>query len=159
MAGISAVLGFAYLALLRFFAKPILYISFVTIICAFIGGGFYAFFSYKYYSLGDHTMEVMKGMGILLWILAGLMLLTICCCWSRIKLGAAITQAASDFVGATPSILPITKPWSAWAKWSGKAKGAADPPMATLTWTPCARGHPENETPASGGCNWCGQRA
>lgn len=49
----------------------------------------------------------MRGFGILLWILAGLMLLTICCCWSRIKLGAAITQAASDFVGATPSIFVV----------------------------------------------------
>lgn len=56
MAGISAVLGFAYLALLRFFAKPILYISFVTIIAAFIGGGFYVFLSAGYYNLGDHTI-------------------------------------------------------------------------------------------------------
>lgn len=46
MAGISAVLGFIYLFLLRWLAKPILYISFVVIVISLIGGGFYAFFSY-----------------------------------------------------------------------------------------------------------------
>ena len=107
MAGISAVLGFIYLFLLRWLAKPILYISFVVIVISLIGGGFYAFFSYKYYALGDHTVEVMKGMGILLWILSGITVLILCCCWSRIQLGASIVQAASDFVASTPSIFLI----------------------------------------------------
>jgi hypothetical protein len=107
MVAISAVLGFLYLALLKCFAKPILYLSFLVMFVALVGGGFYAFFSYNYYSLGDHTISVMKGMGILLWILAGLSLLTVLCCWSRIRLGAAIVQAASDFVSATPSIFAV----------------------------------------------------
>ena len=45
MAGISAVLGFIYLVLLRWIAKPILYLSFVLIVVLLIGGGFYAFFT------------------------------------------------------------------------------------------------------------------
>ena len=47
----------------------------------------------------------MHGCGVLLWILAGVFLLILCCCWSRIQLGTAIVQASSDFVANTPSIL------------------------------------------------------
>jgi hypothetical protein len=44
LGGISAVLGFVYLVLLRWFAKPIIYLSMVAIIGLMIGGGFYVFF-------------------------------------------------------------------------------------------------------------------
>lgn len=52
----------------------------------------------------------MRGMGILLWILSGIYLLILCCCWSRIKLGTSIMEAASDYVANTTSVLfvPIT---------------------------------------------------
>jgi hypothetical protein len=107
MAGISAVLGFVYLVLLRWIAKPILYLSFVLIVALLIGGGFYAFFTNVQYLSGDHTKEVMKGMGVLLWILAALAVLILCCCWSRIQLGAAIVQAASDYVASSPSVFLV----------------------------------------------------
>jgi hypothetical protein len=44
LGGISAVLGFVYLVLLRWFAKPIIYLSMVAIIGLMVGGGFYVFF-------------------------------------------------------------------------------------------------------------------
>lgn len=84
IAGIASVLGFVYLVLMRWMAKPLIYISFVVIFVLLIGGGFYAFFSYTYYEIGDQTRNVMQGMGILLWIVAGLFFLILCCCWSRI---------------------------------------------------------------------------
>ena len=90
MGAISAVLGFIYLILLRWFAKPILYLSFFLIFALLVGGGFYVFFLYTKYEPGDQTRNVMMGMGILLWILAAIYVLILCCCWSRIKLGAAI---------------------------------------------------------------------
>jgi len=46
LGGISATLGFIYLALLRWFAKPLIYVSFIVIMLLLVGGGFYAFFSY-----------------------------------------------------------------------------------------------------------------
>ncbi len=46
-------------------------------------------------------------MGILLWILSGIYLLILCCCWSRIQLGTAIIEAASDYVSNTPSVLLV----------------------------------------------------
>jgi hypothetical protein len=104
LAGVSMVLGFIYLVLLRLFAKPLLYISIVMILGLLIGGGFYVFFLGSTYEAGDQTRNAMHGMGILLWIISGLYFLILCCCWSRIKLGASIIEAASDFVANTPSI-------------------------------------------------------
>jgi hypothetical protein len=49
----------------------------------------------------------MHGMGILLWILTGLYFLILLCCCSRIRLGVAIMEAASDFVRSTPSIFIV----------------------------------------------------
>jgi hypothetical protein len=46
---ISSVLAFVYLVLLRWAAKPLIYISFVLIFILLVGAGFYAFFSYLRY--------------------------------------------------------------------------------------------------------------
>jgi hypothetical protein len=107
LGGIAAVLSFTYLVLMRWFAKPIIYISMISIIVLLVGGGFYVFFIATKYDVGDNTRQAMRGMGILLWILSGIYLLILCCCWSRIRLGTAIMHACSDFVRNTPSILSV----------------------------------------------------
>lgn len=121
LGGITAVLSFIYLVLLRWFAKPLIYISMVAIVVLLVGGGFYVYFISTRYEEGDNTRKAMQGMGILLWILAGIYFLILCCCWSRIKLGTAIMVAASDFVADTPSILfvpliffVVTGAWVIW---------------------------------------------
>jgi solute carrier family 44 (choline transporter-like protein), member 1 len=52
----------------------------------------------------------MKGMGILIWIFAGIYTLLLACCYKRIALGCSIVEAAADFVQNTPRIflIPIT---------------------------------------------------
>ena len=107
MLGISLVLCLLYLFLLRCFAKPLLYISFVLIFALLLGGGFYVYYLGDRYESGDHTRSVMRGMGILLWILTGIYTIILLCCCSRIRLGIAIMQAASDFVRNTPSIFAV----------------------------------------------------
>ena len=104
MGGISSALGFIYLVMLRWFAKPLIYLSMISIVGLLIGGGFYVYFLGNTYNVGDNTRQAMHGMGILLWILAGLYLLILMCCWSRIRLGAAVIEAASDFVAHKPSV-------------------------------------------------------
>lgn len=49
----------------------------------------------------------MKGMGILLWVLAGIYGLILLCCCSRIRLGIAILEATSDFVRKNMTIFFI----------------------------------------------------
>jgi hypothetical protein len=105
MGGISLVLCLIYIILLRCFAKPMLYISFVLIFVLLLGGGFYVYYSAEDYQ--GHTISVMRGMGILLWILTGIYALILLCCCSRIRLGVAIMEAASDFVRSTPQIFTV----------------------------------------------------
>jgi hypothetical protein len=107
MLGISTTIAMIYLFLLRCVAKPLIYISFVLILAILIASGAYVFASYKYYSEGDSTRNVMKGMGILIWIIAGIYLIVLLCCCSRIRLAIAIMQAASDFVRNTFSIFSV----------------------------------------------------
>lgn len=107
MAGVTTVLCLIYLFLLRCVAKPLLYVSFVLIFVLLVGGGFYVYFLNTNYVDTDNTKKVMKGMGILLWILSGIYLIILCCCWSRIQLGTAIMEAASDFVRNCPSVFFI----------------------------------------------------
>ena len=107
LGGISAVLSFTYLVLMKWFAKPIIYFSMISIVLLLVGGGFYVFFIATKYDVGDNTRQAMQGMGILLWILSGIYLLILCCCWSRIRLGTAIMEASSDYVANTPSVLLV----------------------------------------------------
>jgi len=81
---ISTALAFGYLFLLKWFAKPIIFASFVSILVLLIGGGFYVYFASARYEVGDSTESVMKGMGILIWILAGIYFVLLACCYKRI---------------------------------------------------------------------------
>ncbi len=96
----------------------------------------------------------MHGMAILLWILSGLYLLIIMCCWSRIKLGAAVIEAASDFVATKPSIFFVPLVFifviAAWiAFWVISAvyvysvgdatKSATNPIFADMKWNNVTR--------------------
>lgn len=53
---ISSILGFIYLVLLRWVAKPLLYVSFIIIFVLLIGGGFYVYYLASNYLPGDHTV-------------------------------------------------------------------------------------------------------
>jgi solute carrier family 44 (choline transporter-like protein), member 1 len=118
---ISTALAFGYLVMLKHFAKPIIFFSFISILILLIGGGFYVYFMAGRYEEGDSTQSVMKGMGILIWILAGVYFVLLACCYKRIQLGISIVEAAADFVGSTPRVFLIpafffffTAVWVVW---------------------------------------------
>lgn len=107
MVGISTVIACIYLFLLRIIAKPVLYVSFVLILALLLGGGAYVFAQQYKYASTDNTKSFMMGMGILLWILAGIYFIILMCCCSRIQLGVAIMEATSEFVRDTTSIFLV----------------------------------------------------
>jgi solute carrier family 44 (choline transporter-like protein), member 1 len=107
MLGISAAIAMLYMFLLRCFTKPLLYISFILILAILVASGIYVFISASNYTSGDKTYEIMRGMGILLWILAGIYFIILLCCCSRIRLGIAIMEATSSFVRMNLSVFFI----------------------------------------------------
>jgi hypothetical protein len=153
MLGITTVICLIYLFLLRCIAKPLLYVSFVLIFTLLVGGGFYVYYLNLDYADTDNTKDVMKGMGILLWILSGIYLIILCCCWSRIQLGAAIIEAASDFVRNCLSVMFIplffffiTAAWvvfwvisAVYVYTVGDVKKADNLPIADITWNTTTR--------------------
>ena len=95
----------------------------------------------------------MQGMGILLWILSGIYLILLCCCWRQIQLGAAIMEAASDFVRSKMSVFLIPLVffiligvWIVWwiisAVWVysvGDAQKMDNMPIANVKWNNTTR--------------------
>jgi hypothetical protein len=93
--GIATVLGCLYMFLLKYFAKPLLYVSFVIILVGLIAGGAYVFAQNNRYQGSDNSRNIMKGLGIMLWVLAGIYFVILMCCCTRIQLGVAIMEATS----------------------------------------------------------------
>lgn len=97
--GIAFVLGFFYMAFLRYCAKIIAWVSILGLLACLGGGGYYLFTqkdtasasSYNYYLYGSYTM----------YGLAAFYLLVLLCMCSRIRLAIAIIQTTADFVGST----------------------------------------------------------
>jgi hypothetical protein len=83
-AGTALVLSILYLVLLRWIAKPMIYISLILTFLLMVGGGFYVLFAAYNYEMGDNTRNTMVGMAILIWILSFLFLCAMCCCWRNI---------------------------------------------------------------------------
>jgi solute carrier family 44 protein 1 (choline transporter-like protein)/choline transporter-like protein 2/4/5 len=90
----------------------------------------------------------------LLWILSGIYFLILCCCWSRIKLGTAIIEAASDYVANTPSILSVPLIFfficGVWVIWwvisavyvysvGDATQSASNPILADMKWNQTTR--------------------
>jgi hypothetical protein len=106
MTAICLVITLLYMFLLRWTAKPVLYVSFVIIFLMLLGGGFYVWiFASQKYVPEDNTYKAMRGVAILLWILTGIYGIILLCCCSRIQLGVAIMEATSQFVKDTCSIV------------------------------------------------------
>jgi hypothetical protein len=153
MLGVSAVISLIYLFLLRCIAKPLLYISFVLVLLALVGSGAYVFGQNLKYEEGDKTKKLMMGMGILLWIIAGIYLIILLCCCSRIRLGVAILEATSDFVRNTMSVFFVPLIFffviAIWVCWwvisaiyvysSGTAKRSAVGFYADIEWNDTTR--------------------
>lgn len=107
MTVIVLVISIIYVYLLKFFAKPLLYISIAGMLLFLVFGGLFCFVQYT--NAAENTLPEVKngflGGAASFWILALLMVAFILCYREAIKLGAAILQASSDFVSSNNRII------------------------------------------------------
>jgi choline transporter-like protein 2/4/5 len=97
---ITLVITLVYVYLLRWIAKPLIYISLVLIVLALIGGGGYLFYLTTLVEEGSTKQtSYYVGAGII-WVFSLLVIIFICCQWKNMQLGAAIFQASSDFLSS-----------------------------------------------------------
>jgi hypothetical protein len=109
MTAVTFVISMLYIYLLKWFAKPILYISIVAILISGLVGGFYLFtLKDKYDAASNNYKYAMIG-AIVTWSITGLYTFCILCQYSNIALGAGILAASSEYLSSNNRIvlLPV----------------------------------------------------
>jgi hypothetical protein len=111
MAAATIVIALIYITLLRWFVKPLLYVSMILILVCFVLFGTWSFMKRSEFDATTQKKNydyATAGAGIGFG-LAFLYACFMCCCWKNISLGASIMEAASAFVTSNIRIvfLPI----------------------------------------------------
>jgi len=109
---VSVVFGYLYLFVIRLIGGAIIWISFVLIVLALAGGGFYTYFYLRpTYDPSNPTYEYLAYGAYTLWGLSGLTMILLCCCYNAVKLGIAVFKTTSQYVQANMQIFFLP----AWA--------------------------------------------
>jgi solute carrier family 44 protein 1 (choline transporter-like protein) len=107
----SLVISAAYIFLLKWITKPLLYVSMVLILLCFLLLGGWAWIQRSKYDpeTEKKNYQYATAGAAISWAFAGIYACFICCCWSKIALGASIMEAASAFVSQNLRVvlLPI----------------------------------------------------
>ena len=111
MAFVTFAVTMLYVYLLKWFARPLLYISIVAILIAGIIGGLYLWTlrsKYEGVPNSKNSKYLMIG-AIVTWAITGLYLMCILCQYNHIALGAGILAASSEYLSSNNRIafLPI----------------------------------------------------
>merc|ERR1712070_1057193 len=108
----SLAVTFIYVFILKWMAKPLLYISILLLLVLMGGGGAYLWLTQMKMpdvsneEDGDNSQkQAYQIAAIVLWAVASLYLVFICCQCSNIMLAANIVKAASDFLSSNTRII------------------------------------------------------
>lgn len=123
MSAVTFVISILYIYLLKWFAKPLLYISIVAILVSGVIGGFYLFSLKDKYQATDNNYQYCMVGAVVTWSITGLYLCCILCQYSHIALGAGILAASSEYLSSNNRIvllpvftylltIPITAAWA-----------------------------------------------
>jgi hypothetical protein len=124
---VAVVFGYLYLFVIRIIGGAIIWISFVLIVLALVGGGFYTYFYERTkYEVTNPTYDYLAYAAYTLWGLAVVIGLLLLCCYNAIKLGIAVFKTTAQFVQANMNIFALPA-WSTFmavlwfALWMGSA--------------------------------------
>ena len=90
MCFVSLIITIIYVFLLRWIAKPLIYVSLFAIFILGVLGGYAIWIRKDDYLEGTDNYKYAQGGAIFIWTLAGLYTLFLCCQWNNIALGASI---------------------------------------------------------------------
>ena len=92
------VLGYLYLLLIRLIGGLIVWLSIILIQISLIAGGVYVYLQADTYEPESDYRDYVKYAAYVIWGIAVLYLLCICCCWSAIRLGIAVYKTTANYV-------------------------------------------------------------
>lgn len=104
MCFVTLVITIIYVFLLRWIAKPLIYVSLFAIFIIGVLGGYATWIQKDNFLEGTDNYKYAQGGAIFIWALTALYTLFVCCQWNNIALGAAIVKAASDFVSSNSRV-------------------------------------------------------
>lgn len=104
---VTLIIAIIYIFLLKWITKPLLYTSMILILVFFILLGGFAWIKRSSYEGEEQKKNKNYATigAVAAWVVAGIYLCFILCCWKNISLGASIMVAASDFVSSNLRIL------------------------------------------------------
>ena len=120
----TIVVTLLYVWLLKYITKPFLYGSLLAVQVLLILAGYWLFKKRDEYPADSDNYKYTTGYAAAVWVVAGLFLIFICCQWKNIALGAAVMEAAAQFIQDNKHIafvpigmyllcVPITAWWAA----------------------------------------------
>jgi len=86
----AIVLGYLYLLIIRLIGAIIVWGSIMLLQFSLIGAGVYVYLQHERYDEGDEHREWVKYASYVIFGIAGLFLLCLCCCWNAIRIGIAV---------------------------------------------------------------------
>ena len=106
---ISVLVSFIYFYLLQCCAGVMVVLMIIVGLGCFIGFGVFCWLRYRQLlaetEFNEEIANNYKVTAIVMWVLAGVFALLICCLWKRIKLAIQMIKAAADFVTDKKSVL------------------------------------------------------
>jgi len=105
----AIVLGYIYLILIRFMGAVLVWLSIILVQLSLIAAGIFTFFQARNYEDGSDNNKWLKISAYVIWGVAGLYLICICCCWNAIRIGIAVYQTTAEYIAKNMRIflLPL----------------------------------------------------
>lgn len=154
---VAVIIGYLYLFIIRAIGGFIIWLSFAVIVLSLAAVGLYAWFYLQFeYPEGDPFRSYMQYVAYVFWGLSGLVLCSLCCCYSAVRLGIAVFKTTAQYIQANmhifflPALANITA--AIWfLLWAGSFlflysvgdPRPRDPPLnfvTSLTWTDLTKG-------------------
>jgi hypothetical protein len=93
------ILSYLYLFVIRLVGGFIIVFAFLSAIILTTGGGFYSYFYARpQYDPANPVYNYLAYAAYVCWGLAGLIVLSIICCYDAIKIGIAVFKTTSQYV-------------------------------------------------------------
>lgn len=103
----ALVLGYLFLFVIRCIGGLIIYVFLLVLLACLGFGGLYVKTMADQRDDADSYKDYMTWGAYALWVLAGIELLCICCCWSAIKIAIAVYKTTAQYVAANLRVLVL----------------------------------------------------
>lgn len=108
----ALILGYAFLFIIRLIGGLIIYLFLILLELTLVFAGLYVHFHAQTYADDDEYKQYIQYGAYIIWGLAAIEFLCVCCCWTQIKIAVAVYKTTAQYVAANLRIFLL--PLVAW---------------------------------------------